>query len=179
MVTTTQQVDRRYLDRLHREAGSVLRRSARLQKHIAQAADLDEGTISRMVKGDVNASKRVTAFYELIEGLSGHPKTSAAMLIAGAILRSTLRVTVGLTVDQMQNRLFEAQDNEDRAQAQEDMAEHRVIRALAEFRATPGLEGFDELDAALDSHETTVLEELAWSLEVQILGRAMRTELVR
>lgn len=164
----------RYLDTLHREAGFYLRQSARLQKQLAVALDRDESVVSRMVNGDPNASRVVTAYYDVVKRLGRDEKTTAAFLIAGSMLEATNVAAEHFTIGELRARQRLAQDSEDRAQAREDVAEKQVARAEADLHHDPSPETYRAYSEALDAHRGATIDELSWSLEVQIVGRALR-----
>lgn len=165
--------DPRARDRLHRECGRYLRMSAKLQKQIAAAGGIDPADVSRMCNGDPNAPKIVTAYVELVKRLDADAKTTAAFLIAGSIVEATQVATEAFTLEELRERLRVAQDSEDRAQAREDIAEKQVARVEADLHAQASPETFAAYAEALDEHREASIEELSWSLEVQIVGRAL------
>ena len=158
---------------LHRQCGYYLRKSAKLQKQIALAGGIDEADVSRMVNGDPRAPKIVTAYYELVRRLGRDDKTTASFLIAGSVVEATQVAVEHFTRAELRQRLRDAQDSEDRAEARANIAEKQVARAEADLNADPSPETFAAYSRTLEEHRLAAIEEISWTLEVEICGGAL------
>lgn len=159
-------------DQLNLEAGRFLRRCTTLQKILAMATGQHPSWISRQIHGDPTGA--VQRFYDLLASLATHRKTDPSPLIVGGLLQ--IGEAFGdLTDEDLYRRLREALEVETTKQAEEDLAEYRVLDCLARVRAknaTPA--DFEALHEALLEHEEKLIDEESASIRAILLGRELR-----
>lgn len=154
------------------EAGWALKRSARQQKVLALTLGVSQSQLSRQISGLRSSS--AAAFYADVRKTVAERKTEAGHLIAGA-LAAAEDEACSLSRDEIRARYYEAQCLEARAQAAEDVAQHRVLMALGRTEgpdASP--DDLHELHEALEAHEEAVMDETAWHVVLVYYSRALR-----
>jgi hypothetical protein len=160
-----------------KEAGWALKNSGPSQKVLALVLGQSEAWVSRQCTGHESAA--VARFYEYVKLLTVSGKTEAGPLIAGSLAVAN-GAAEGLEVDELLARLSFAHDRETIAQHAEDIAQHRVMRAVArcttrkdaqgrEIEPTP--EDLEELADAITIHDEAILAETGWHCTMQYYAR--------
>jgi hypothetical protein len=152
-----------------KEAGWALKNSGPSQKVLALVLGQSEAWVSRQCTGHESAA--VARFYEYVKLLTVSGRTEAGPLIAGSLAVAN-GAAEGLEVDELLSRLNYAHDRETEAQHAEDLAQHRVMRAVARCTtddASP--DDLNELAEAITAHDEAILAETGWHLVMQYYAR--------
>lgn len=161
--------DRRYADSLHREAGWALKRCATQQNQLALALDLNPSSVSRMCAG--------ASWGWVQRAVEGLVKLARARKTSPAPILSHLRQAVveeyeGMDAPEVAERLERSLDTETPAQADEDLAEYNLIRALREDDPAA-------LIRALDIYIEASQIEVDWQENAIVMAQALRRMLSR
>lgn len=142
-----------------RIAGWALEHAAPKQKHVAEILGVSQSTVSRYVSADLDSD--TSRFYEIVGRMVKDRRAHAGSLIAGALSAATEAAT-GLTVEECWGCLNAASDTETKATLAEDVAQHRVLRAIARCGAddaTPA--DLEELSDALTEWDEQTCQKVA------------------
>lgn len=153
----------KYAVQRDREAGWALRASSTSQKVLTAVLACDKSWTSRQCNGHPNGA--VQRFFETVRKLVADGRTDAGHVIAGALAVAE-EEACKLPTDVIRARLYHALTEETRAQAEEDRAEYRVVRALHDDPT--------DLRAALEAHDEAIRQESGWHITALIYNRALR-----
>lgn len=145
-------------------------KSTTTQVHLTTLLGVGPSTVSRYCSAEIEND--VSRCYALVRKLVNDRSAEAGHIIAG-MMDVAQDAAEGLDVPLIRARLNLAQDKETEAQQAEDVAQHRVLRAISRSSAedaTP--DDLHELAAAIEAHDEAILHENAAHAVVLYYARA-------
>lgn len=172
MSTDIRRTRPRFADRLRQDAGWATEQSAPRQNTLALVLGLSTSEVSRQCRGRVDGV--VSRFLATVRTLVEDPATEAGPVLVEA-LATAEETAASLDEDEIRRRLYKALDDETHRQAAEDIAERRVLCALAKTAAKDARPAdFEELHAALVEYDEANRLELARQIDALTYARALR-----